>query len=86
MHEWKSNKTVEAGKIANVNRVLAQVQLTDHEVVTVTDKWFNRYEEHVDDMGYLVRYADGFLSWSPTQAFENGYTRMTDLEAASTPA
>lgn len=26
-----------------------------------------------DDTGYYVRYADGYESWSPTKAFEEGY-------------
>ena len=26
--------------------------------------------------GYFVEYADGYTSWSPTQAFEAGYTRV----------
>ena len=26
------------------------------------------------DKGYLVIYADGYRSWSPTKAFEEGYT------------
>lgn len=30
-----------------------------------------------DDLGYYVRYADGYESWSPTKAFEEGYTRVT---------
>lgn len=27
------------------------------------------------DKGYLVVYDDGYRSWSPTEAFEKGYTR-----------
>ncbi|PYX85030.1 MAG: hypothetical protein DMG70_05000 [Acidobacteria bacterium] len=26
--------------------------------------------------GYLVQYEDGYLSWSPAKAFEEGYTRI----------
>lgn len=26
--------------------------------------------------GYYVRYEDGFESWSPAKAFEEGYTRI----------
>lgn len=26
------------------------------------------------DKGYLVVYSDGYRSWSPTKAFEEGYT------------
>ena len=29
-----------------------------------------------DDCGYLVVYEDGYTSWSPTKAFEEGYTRL----------
>lgn len=29
-----------------------------------------------DDLGYYVVYEDGYISWSPTEAFENGYTRI----------
>lgn len=27
-----------------------------------------------DDLGYYVVYADGYQSWSPTKAFEEGYS------------
>lgn len=27
--------------------------------------------------GYVVVYADGYLSWSPAAAFEEGYTRIS---------
>lgn len=29
-----------------------------------------------DDLGYYVVYEDGYASWSPTKAFEDGYTRI----------
>lgn len=28
--------------------------------------------------GYLVQYEDGYLSWSPAEAFEKGYTPIGD--------
>ena len=28
--------------------------------------------------GYLVEYEDGYLSWSPSEAFESGYTRVDE--------
>jgi len=28
--------------------------------------------------GYYVRYEDGYESWSPAKAFEEGYTRIPD--------
>lgn len=27
-----------------------------------------------DDLGFYVVYEDGYVSWSPTKAFEEGYT------------
>jgi hypothetical protein len=36
----------------------------------------NRFKITEDDLGYLVVYADGYVSWSPTKAFEEGYTRV----------
>ena len=33
-------------------------------------------EIETSDYGYLVVYEDGYRSWSPTKAFEAGYTRL----------
>ncbi len=30
--------------------------------------------QNIEDCGYLVVYTDGYRSWSPTTAFEEGYT------------
>lgn len=27
--------------------------------------------------GYFVAYEDGYKSWSPAEAFESGYTRLS---------
>jgi hypothetical protein len=36
-----------------------------------------RVPEHVDPVGgYYVLYDDGFESWSPAKAFEDGYTKL----------
>lgn len=32
------------------------------------------------DWGYLVEYEDGYLSWSPTKAFEEGYHKVDDAQ------
>lgn len=39
--------------------------------------WKDRWHGGEDDLGYFVRYDDGYESWSPTKAFEDGYTRIT---------
>lgn len=40
----------------------------------VTLKWFK--EKKVEAGGYLVIYEDGYESFSPAKAFEEGYTRI----------
>lgn len=35
---------------------------------------------------YLVRYSDGYLSWSPKKAFEEGYTEIAEPADPSTPS
>ena len=32
------------------------------------------------DLGYLVRYKDGYQAWSPTGPFEEGYTKFQAFE------
>ena len=36
-----------------------------------------RFPKNVEDLGYYVVYEDGYQSWSPTKAFESGYTRIS---------
>ncbi len=36
------------------------------------EKWMDRHKPEVG--GYIVRYEDGYVSYSPTQAFEEGYS------------
>ncbi len=38
----------------------------------VTEDWFNKHNPAAG--GYFVRYADGYESYSPSHAFENGYS------------
>jgi len=40
----------------------------------VTYEYMRKHNPQVG--GYFVVYADGYKSWSPTQAFEEGYTRI----------
>ena len=36
--------------------------------------WAERFEGSEEDPGVYVVYADGFSSWSPSDAFDEGYT------------
>lgn len=42
--------------------------------VIVTAEWFGKHKPVSG--GYLVRYGDGYLSFSPQTAFETGYNRI----------
>jgi hypothetical protein len=41
-----------------------------------------RYSENQETMGdgYIVRYEDGYLSWSPKDVFERSYREITAAE------
>lgn len=47
----------------------------------VDEDWVRRCAGSVLDGGYYVVYADGFKSFSPAKAFEEGYTRIDGDEA-----
>lgn len=40
------------------------------------DGWLERYKGSEEDTGYYVVYKDGYISWSPTKEFEEGYSRI----------
>lgn len=56
----------------------ATIAPTDHRFARFTTKpgWAERWKGSENDLGYYVVYDDGFASWSPTKAFEEGYTRI----------
>lgn len=85
MHRYKCHKIVEAAKIrsavANVIRVEGDGPNSLDTVIAVPEGWQSRFRpETPHDLGYLVRYEDGYYSWSPTQAFEDGYDRIEETD------
>lgn len=75
MKRYECHKIVEAGLISTTNPVRGHVVLNTGEIVQVPADWFSRMRP---GEGYLVKYEDGYFSWSPKQAFENGYTEIID--------
>jgi hypothetical protein len=80
MPRYKSHKEVHALKIAGIEvneDKSAKIALADKGYAAFTTKpgWASRFKSG-DDPGYYVVYDDGFASWSPTKAFEDGYTRI----------
>lgn len=77
MKQYVCHKVVEAGKIAGIEPDVNTVDLhlSDNTFTRVTLPWFQQHNPVIG--GYLVRYKDGYLSYSPAVAFEEGYTEIT---------
>lgn len=43
--------------------------------IEISDEWLRKHEPHAG--GYYVVYKDGYKSFSPAAAFEEGYARET---------
>lgn len=76
--EYVCHKRVRAAKIAaNLDAIdgsSVTIQLgEDKQPWVVTPDWFRKHTPEVG--GYLVFYADGYVSYSLAKAFEEGYTR-----------
>lgn len=78
---YECHKVVHALKIA-----AAEIQKDGAVKITPADEGFStfttepefweRFKGTSEDPGYYVVYKDGYKSWSPTKAFEEGYTKI----------
>lgn len=76
---YKSHKVVQALQIA-------AIEVHEDKSATIAPSeegfspfktqpgWAERFNGSEDDKGYYVVYQDGFASWSPCKAFEDGYS------------
>lgn len=85
---WKCHKEVHAAKIRAIDKHGADgsgtlfLQLDDGAdpdrrsttSIDVTPEWMARFKPEAG--GYYVLYADGYASFSPAKAFEEGYARL----------
>jgi len=83
---WKSHKEVHAFKITKIvrdgegeNRETDGSATLYHDEgyfmpVKVDAEYMRKHKPQVG--GYYVQYNDGYKSWSPAEAFEEGYTRL----------
>jgi hypothetical protein len=85
MPRYKSHKTVWALKIAAISPNEAShpdevpgatITPADdgYAPFSVSSMYMGKHSPQVG--GYFVQYADGYQSFSPAQAFEEGYTRI----------
>lgn len=79
---WRSHKIVRAAKITEVTTLAHMPDsggvLTLEGVdgpIAVSPAYVAKHQPQVG--GYYVRYADGYESWSPAEAFEGGYTQLS---------
>lgn len=75
---YKCHKEVWALKIKKMDFTASGVLVTPEEgryaPFPVSDAYVMKHKPEVG--GYYVRYKDGYESYSPAQAFEEGYTRL----------
>jgi hypothetical protein len=86
--KWKSHKIVQADKVVGVEKrpVGEQAIKDDTFLLWLLEGGGAAFISHElrrrggkDPIGgYLVIYEDGYQSWSPAEAFEEGYTRLED--------
>ena len=77
MPRYKCHKEVWALKILEVFRENNQPRLRvdgGFEPIAVDDDYCAKHRPEAG--GYYVVYADGYKSYSPAQAFEEGYTKV----------
>lgn len=78
--KWKCHKEVWAVKILNIrpgtiegDRPGATIEAEEGSF-SVGEEYIAKHDP--EEGGYYVRYADGYESFSPAKAFEEGYTRI----------
>lgn len=89
--QFRCHKVVQAARIAGIQVFDTHVDLIldpgdgrDQFVHRVSHLWGGKHQPLVG--GYLVRYEDGYESYSPPAAFEKGYARIqAPPEAAAQP-
>ncbi len=84
--KWTSHKVVQAARVTGVSEghlpdILFVWHLAGGFQVEVDEDLARRVPtkvgEHGPIGGYFVLYQDGYRSWSPADAFDEGYTRVT---------
>ena len=92
MPKYRCHKEVRALKIKSIdnpNNVtdgsrLLTFEEAGYEPICVTGTFMTQHSPQVG--GYYVVYADGYASYSPASAFEDGYTRIDANEKAMVAA
>lgn len=80
MKKFKCHKVVEAVQLDVVGPLSgAHVEVeAGGETFYLEQEWVRRHKPEAG--GYLVRYADGYMSFSPKEVFEDGYHEIMEDE------
>jgi hypothetical protein len=86
MPRYKCHKQVWALKISNIEEgdqkaVLISFADAGYAPIYIDIGWCYKHKPHAG--GYYVVYKDGYKSYSPADAFESGYTRISSTEVQS---
>lgn len=79
---YRCHKEVWAFKIGAINptnNIKSACLLSENKnfaPIFVDESYISKHNPQVG--GYYVRYKDGYESWSPAEAFEQGYTLVED--------
>ena len=80
MPRYQAHKKVWALKIAAIefeDKGSARIAPVDAGFATFeVEDYRTKFKGDEKDLGYFVQYEDGYKSWSPTKAFEEGYTKI----------
>lgn len=80
MPKYKCHKEVWALKISAIEFAengTATIAFADEGYATITvNDYRTKFKGDEEDLGYYVQYSDGYVSWSPTKAFEEGYSKI----------
>ena len=77
MPRYQCHKQVWALRISAIETAedgSAKIAPAERLYSTIQTKPGYPFKGSEDDLGYYVVYVDGYESWSPTRAFEDGYT------------
>jgi len=84
LRRYRCHKIVKAGKIKDFPLIIQTVgvgelinysqtiEVLPHEFIEVPAGWMAEHKPEIG--GYIVEYEDGYISYSPAKAFEEGYT------------
>lgn len=76
--KYRCHKDVWAVKIASIAYDLDSALITpadpSYPAFRMSGEWIGKHNPQVG--GYFVVYEDGYRSYSPAKAFEEGYTRV----------